>query len=176
MSRPVRTTLVFGLVGGLLVFPLAGAPAGTWGWTAFKATLWAIVAVYALCLARWSGTRPASVLFPLGLLLGTALWPWSRAGFFLMGLGILSWIRSGICFDGPPLVRLAAEVIISAGGAGPAVLWGPRSALAWALAVWLFFLAQALYFYFLPAANLPRDVRGQDGFEAALQEVEKILG
>jgi hypothetical protein len=176
MIRPVRTTLVFGLVGGLMAFPLIGLPDRIWGWpSALKVVLWAIVAVYALFLARWSRTRLTSILFPLGLLLGTALWPGSRAGFFLMGLGVLSWIRSGICFEGPPLRRLAAEIITSVGGAGLAALWGPRSALAWALAFWLFFLVQALYFYMLPGALLPRDATAQDGFEAALKEAEKIM-
>jgi hypothetical protein len=177
MSRPVRTTLVFGLAGGLLLFTLGGPPAGIWGWPpAFKVALWAIVAAYALFLARWSHTRLTAILFPLGLLLATALWPGSRAGFLLMGLAVLSWIRSGICFQGPPLRRLAAEIITSAGGAGLAALWEPRSALAWVLALWLFFLAQTLYFYMLPGANLSVDSAAQDGYETALKEVEKILG
>ncbi len=177
MNKPVRTTIVFGLASGLLLLPAAWLMTTQLGWPlAFKLSLWADAALYALLLARWTKTRLLSILFPLLLLLGAALWPHAYAGFFLLGLGILSWIRSGICFMGPPLRRLTAEVITVVGGAGIVAMCGPGSHFTWALAVWLFFLVQALYFFIVPSiAKQGTAVQPQDPFLAAMREAEKTL-
>lgn len=178
MSKPVRTTVVFGLVSALVILPLVGLLTSRWGWPmSFKLTLWADLALYTLLMVRWSKTRLLSALFPLAILLGAALWPWSYAGFFLLGLGIFSWIRSGICFKAPPLRLITAETITMAGGAALVAVWGPSSPLTWALAFWLFFLIQALYFYIIPGfAEKPISNRDRDPFDVALQEAEKMLG
>jgi len=178
MSKPVRTTVFFGLISALLIFPVVWLLTDRWGWsTAFKLTLWADLAVYSVLLVRWSRARLLPVLFPLGLLLGVALWPWSYAGFFLLALGILSWIRSGICFKAPPLRLITAETVTMAGGAALVAAWNPVSPLAWALSFWLFFLVQALYFFMMPGySKQSRGSENRDPFETAFQEAERMLG
>jgi hypothetical protein len=178
MNRPVRTTVVFGLISALLIFPVVGLLAGRWGGAlGFKLALWIDLAVYSVLLVRWSKSRLLPALFPLGILLASALWPWTRSGFFLLGLGVLSWIRSGICFKAPALRLLTAETVAMAGGAGLVALLGPATALTWALALWLFFLVQTLYFYIMPGlAEAPYAPQARDTFEAALDEAEKLLG
>ena len=177
MSKPVRTTLVFGLVSGLLLFPVAWLMTTRWGWpAAFQLTLWADVAVYALLLARWSRTRLLSLLFPLGVLLGAAVWPQVSAGFFLLGLGIFSWIRSGICFKAQALRGLTAEIITVAGGAGLVAMCRPATPWSWALAVWLFFLVQALYFFLVPGfSSRVAEAGPEDPFQVALREAESAI-
>jgi hypothetical protein len=178
MNRPIRTTVVFGLLSALLVFPVVGLLADRWeGNLGFKLALWLDLALYCVLLVRWSKGRLLPALFPLALLLGAALWPWSRSGFFLLGLGVLSWVRSGICFKAPPLRLLTAETMAMAGGAGLVALLAPGTVLSWALAIWLFFLVQALYFYIMPGLGQgPTTPLPQDPFETALQEAEKMLG
>lgn len=178
MSKPVRTTLIYGLLSAAVIYPVVLALSTKYGMPlAFKLTLWGDLAVYSMLLARWSGTRPIAVAFPLLLLLGAALWPGVGPGFFLLGMAILSWVRSGICFEAPVLRRLTAEVIAVVGGAAMVVAWSPHSALAWALGIWLFFLIQSLYFFIMPD-----QIRGagehqdRDPFEVAMQEAEKVLG
>ncbi len=178
MNRPIRTTVVFGLISALLVYPVVGLLTGRWGGAlGFKLALWLDLAIYSALLVRWSKSRLLPAFFPLGILLAAALWPWSRSGFFLLTLGVLSWIRSGICFKAPPLRLLTAETVAMAGGAGLVALLGPASALTWALAIWLFFLVQTFYFYLMPGLEertpAPHD---QDAFEVALREAEKLLG
>lgn len=177
MNRPIRTTVVFGLLSALLIFPVVGLLADRWGGgLGFKLALWLDLALYSLLLVRWSKARLLPALFPLGLLLAAALWPWSRSGFFLLGLGVLSWVRSGICFKAPPLRLLTAETIAMAGGAGLVALLAPGSALTWALAIWLFFLVQTFYFYIMPGlVDTPAEGSVQDPFEAARKEAEKML-
>ena len=177
MNRPIRTTVVFGLLSALLIFPVVGLLADRWGGgLGFKLALWLDLALYSVLLVRWSKARLLPALFPLGLLLAAALWPWSRAGFFLLGLGGLSWVRSGICFQAPPLRLLTAETIAMGGGAGLVALLAPGSALTWALAIWLFFLVQTFYFYIMPGlAESPAKGPAQDPFEAAREEAEKML-
>lgn len=177
MSRPIRTTVVFGLLSALLIFPVVGLLADHWGGgLGFKLALWLDLALYSVLLVRWSKSRLLPALFPLGLLLAAALWPWSHSGFFLLGLGGLSWVRSGICFQAPPLRLLTAETIATVGGAGLVALLAPGSALTWALAIWLFFLVQTLYFYIMPGlAESPAKGPAQDPFEAAREEAEKML-
>jgi hypothetical protein len=174
----VRATVIFGLVSAVLLFPVVGWLAQRWGWPlAFKLGLWLDLAIYTLLLVRWSGARLATVLFPLCILLGAAVWPWSQAGFFLLGLGILSWIRSGICFKAPLLRRITAETLTAAGGAVMVAAWGPASPLTWALGLWLFFLVQALYFFMMPGlADRSTLAQDCDPFETAAREALRILG
>jgi len=178
MNKPVRTTILFGLASGLLLLPVTWLMTTRLGWPlAFKLSLWVDAALYSVLLARWSRTRLLSILFPLLLLLGAALWPPAYAGFYLLALGIFSWIRSGICFKAPPLRRLTAEVITVVGGAGLAAICSPGNPLTWALTVWLFFLTQALYFFIVPGiTDRQADAAPKDAFQVALKEAEKTLG
>ena len=177
MKKPVRTTVVFGLISALLMVPVVWMLTDRLGWaTGFKLALWTDLALYSVLLVRWSEARLLPVLFPLGILLGAAIWPWSYAGYFLLALGILSWVRSGICFKAPPLRLIFAETITMVGGAALVAVWNPTSAPAWALAFWLFILIQALYFYIIPGGDRRSIDDERDPFDLAMQEVEKMLG
>lgn len=177
MNRPTRTTVVYALAGGFLVVPSAMFLSAYLPWTmALKLALWADLAVYAVLLARWSRTGLAAVLFPLALLLGIALWPHTYIGFFFLAAGVLCWIRSGICFNLAPLRSLAAEVVTLAGGSALVLLFGGRSSLSWAVAVCLFSLVQALYFFIVPSG--PGNTRKKaptDPFQRAAEEAGKVL-
>lgn len=177
MKRSVRTTLVYGLISAVTVMPIAGALAGSIGWSmAFKLVLWADLFGYAVLLARWSGKALGSILFPLGLLLGAAVWPGIYSAFFFLGLGVFSWLRSGICFSGAPIRAVAAEILTVAGGAGLVALLDPVSAITWSISIWLFFLVQALYFFIIPAVdNVPAGGWSPDPFEQAHREALRVL-
>ena len=179
MNRPTRTTIVYALVGGFVVVPTAMALSPYLHWaTAFKLALWADLAIYAVLLARWSRTRLLSVIFPLALLLGAALWPGTYTGFFFLAVGVLCWIRSGICFQGAPLRALAAEVITVLGGSALVMLFGGRTSLSWAIAVCLFTLVQAIYFFIVPQNRRTAEKKmvAGDPFDRALEEARKVLG
>ena len=177
MKRHVRTTLVYGLISALIVMPLAGLLAGPIGWSmAFKLVLWLDLFIYAVLLARWSAKGIGAIVFPMALLLGTALWPDVYTGFFFFGLGVFSWIRSGSCFCGTPIRAVAAEILTGGGGACLVALLSPNSTITWAIGIWLFFLVQALYFFIVPATSGTTTVEtSQDHFEKARREVQRVL-
>lgn len=177
MKWAVRTTLVYGFISALAVMPATWLLAGPMGWPpAFKLALWTDLFFYAVLLARWSGKGLLTIVFPLALMLGMALWPGGYVGFFFLGLGVLGWIRSGICFSGTPLRAVAAEIITVSGGAGLVALLGPGSSVTWAISIWLFFLVQALYFFIIPATDRPNAVRSdEDPFEQAHREARRVL-
>ena len=177
MNRAVRTTLVYGFISALAVVPATWLLAAPIGWPmAFKLALWADLFIYAVLLARWSGKGLPAIVIPLALMLGTAVWPGVYTGFFFLGLGVLGWIRSGICFSGTPVRASAAEIITLSGGAGLVALLGPGSTVTWSISIWLFFLVQALYFFIVPAVNRPDTARTvQDPFEQAHREARRVL-
>ena len=177
MNPAVRTPLVYGFISALAVIPAAWMLAGPAGWPmAFKLALWTDLFFYAILLARWSNKGLIAIGFPLVLLLGTAIWPGVYNGFFFLGLGVLGWIRSGICFSGSPLRAVAAEIITLSGGAGLAALLGPGSSVTWAISIWLFFLVQALYFFIVPATKRFTTAQAdEDPFELARREIQRVL-
>jgi hypothetical protein len=178
MSYPVRATIVYALAGGFLVVPAALMLNAYLHWaTAFKLVLWTDLAIYAVLLARWSRASLPGVLFPLILLLGGALWPQTYNGFFFLAAGVLCWIRSGVCFRGTPLRALAAEVITVLGGCSLVMLFGGQTPTSWAIAVCLFSLVQALYFFIVPLHRTAaaRPGRDADPFDRALDEARKVL-
>lgn len=177
MNRPIRTTIVYALVSGFLVIPLALLLSTYLYWsTALKLALWADLAIYGVLMARWSGTRLLSVLFPLAILLGTALWPGTYSGFFILALGIFAWMRSGICFRGTPIRALMAELTTVVGATVLLLLIGSNSYAAWALNICLFFLVQSLYFFIVPIRRKRLEARmTQDPFEQAVAEAKKVL-
>ena len=176
MSKPVRTTIVFGLISGIVMYPAVMLLTPLMGWSAaVKMTLWGNIALYALLLARWGGSGTLGILFPLALLLGAALWPPTHAGFFLLALGVLSWIRSGICFTGAPLRALTAEFITVVGGAALVAFQVPSSTIGWAVGIWLFALVQSLYFFIMPGRDARKVHASTDAFEEARRELEKVL-
>jgi hypothetical protein len=178
MNTPIRTTVVFALVSGILMLPLTRLLGFSDSYpVAFKCLIWLDLAVYSLLLARWSRTRRSLVLFPMALLLGAAFWPRAGSGFLVLALGILCWVRSGICYGGTPIRALTAELVTVGGGI---VLVGALStnltAAVWPLALCLFILIQALYFFIIPAVNgqAPENAF-PDPFEQARHEAEKLL-
>ena len=95
MNKPIRTTLVYGLLSALMMIPVIWYQHTYRPWPkAMELALWADLAVYAVLLCRWSRTRFSTVFFPLLLLFGVAVWPRVHFGFILMALGVFSWIRS----------------------------------------------------------------------------------
>ncbi|MEJ2639793.1 MAG: hypothetical protein P8010_09475 [Desulfosarcinaceae bacterium] len=177
MNHPLRTTIVYAVLSGLVVAPAAWALSIYLYWpTAFKLMLWADLALYGALMARWSRVRLPALLFPLAILLGSALWPRTYSSFFILALGVFAWMRSGICFQGAPLRALSAEVLTLGGTAGLLLFFGGHSPVAWALTICLFFLIQSLYFFIVPArrsASKPRS--GKDPFEKAVEEATKVL-
>ena len=147
------------------------------GWpAAIKLTLWAEVALYAYFLARWSRTHPINIAFPLVLLLGAALWPYTHAGFYLMMVGVFIWIRSGICFRRQPVRAVLAELVTAVGGMLLIGIWMPHNMLLWGVGIWLFGLIQCLYFYIVSIPDALRVSGGnQDSFEQARGELEQVL-
>ena len=116
------------------------------------------------------------MLLPLGLLLGTALWPGIDAAFFFLAVGVLAWLRSGIFFSGYPVRAVAAETLAVAGGAGLIALLHPVGPVAWSVSIWLFFLMQALYFFLVPATtDVPAAPSCHDPFEKAHREARRII-
>ena len=177
MNRSVRTTLVYGLISAVTVVPAAGVLAGSIGWPmAFKLVLWADLFGYEVLLARWSGKGFGSIIFPLALLLGTAAWPGVYSAFFFLGLGVFSWLRSGICYSRAPIRAVAAETITVAGGAGLVALLNPVSAITWSISIWLFFLVQTIYFFIVPSTDNASAGRWvPDPFEQAHREALRVL-
>ena len=177
MNRAVRTTVIYALASGLLAVPIAMLISTYLYWhQALKLVLWADIALYAMLMARWGGARLLSVVFPLLVLLGAALWPRAHSGFFILALGVFSWVRSGVCFNGAPLRTLLAEVITMVGGVGLLLMIGSHSHGAWALSICLFFLVQSLYFFIVPVASTGKNssIAG-DPFEQAAEDAEKVL-
>jgi hypothetical protein len=178
MNKPIRITVIFALASGFLLLPLTQLISGFSPYpAALKGVLWLNLAIYALLLARWSRTRPLSILFPLLLLLGAAFWPDIRFGFYALAMGVLCWVRSGICYNDMPLRALAAELITVGGGITLVGALSPNSVAAWPLGLCLFILVQALYFYSLPADRGRKiNTALADIFEQARREAEKVLG
>ena len=178
MNKPIRTTVVFALVSGFLALPLTELLSRFGSYpAAFKWVLWMDLAIYALLLARWSRTRLLSILFPLALLLGAAIWPGTWIGFYALALGVLCWLRSGICYSHTPLRALIAELVTVVGGIALVGTLGSNSTAAWPLGLCLFVLVQALYFYIIPTdSDQKTKTAFTDPFEQARHEAEKVLG
>ena len=177
MNTPVRTTLVFGILSGLAMVPVLWYQRSHAAWPmALELAIWSNLAVYSVLLCHWSRTRFTALFFPLALLLGVAFWPRTHAGFLLMAMGVFSWIRSGICFKNTPLRALTAELITVLGGSMLVAFWWPQSITSWALAVWLFFLVQSVYFFIIPESKHSRTgLENTDPFEQARRGVERVL-
>lgn len=175
--KPIRTTIIFALSCGLLSFPATQLLSSFWYWPpAAGLVLWATFVLYCVLLVRWSGSRLISILFPSALLLGAALWSGVHAGFYMLALGFLSWVRSGICFTRMPLRSLTAELVTVAGGIFLVNLLVSHSVGAWSLGLCLFILVQALYFFMVPVEKkAERKTVAVDPFVRASREAEKVM-
>ena len=95
--------------------------------------------------------------------------------FLVLVLGILSWVRSGICFPSPMGKKMVTEAVLGLVAAGLVISLRPASVLTWALAIWMLFLVQALYFVFFET-NLHEDQPvKRDPFETARERAANIL-
>jgi hypothetical protein len=175
-TRPVRTTIVFGLACGLLYIPVHLAVDAT-GFRPilFRAAVFCIIAAYAALLALWAKRRRTAVLFPLLLLFLFLFAESTPAAFLILALGLLSWIRSGICFQHAFLRSLFAESALSVGGGALVTCFHPHSAVTWGLGIWLFFLVQSLYFLFMQKAPADGGDTLVDPFDQARMRAENIL-
>jgi hypothetical protein len=177
MNGPVRTTVVFALAGVLVLVPGAMLLGSSPQWPiVFKLALWVDLFLYAIALARWGGKNLPAILFPLALLLGAAFWPHSDWGFFYLAVGVLCWIRSGICFPSASLRTVAAEGIALLGGCALLMLFGGRTPVSWAVGTALFTLVQALYFFVAPLRRTAvAGTTDHDRFDRAFQEARNLL-
>ena len=113
IKHPIRNTILYGLFCGLSFVPLSLTLDTVLSWpSAFCLALWLFISGYAILLSRWSNTASISIVFPLLLLVPTIFLVNSRVLFFLLALIVISWIRSGICFQKPGGMRLAVELLL----------------------------------------------------------------
>ncbi len=175
--KPVRTTIIFGMLSACCVLPFTYLLGPYWGWTAtHKIFLSLILGLYTLLLCRWSKTDILAITFPALLMIGLALIPSIQIGFILAALCIFNWIRSGICFSNTPLRAVVGEVVTVTGGAGFIFFWWSHSTLIFPLAIWFFFLVQTLYFFIVPqTAKGNRTHQSADPFEQASQDMERLF-
>jgi hypothetical protein len=176
-AKPLRSTIVWGLFGGLGYIPLCSALSLMVFWPlGFQLSLWALLAGYAILLSRWASRPLKSIGLPLLLLLLSAFLIKSPTAFLFTALVMLGWIRSGICFKRKPLVkRLGAEMGLGLASGLLVIGAAPGVTLAWALGVWLFFLTQALYFVLFEYSCDPQIEIDVDPFEKSKMAAETIL-
>jgi hypothetical protein len=176
VRRPMPATVLFGLVCGILFVPVTVALSYVFSWsTALRATLWFWLASYGFLLARWGKVNFAKILFPLLIVFLFVCWGSSARPFLLLSLGILSWIRSGICFHKPLPGMLGTELFLSVGGGALVAYFMPHSPATWAMGLWMFFLIQSLYFLVVRDAGHRQQDVSLDPFEQARRRAEEIL-
>jgi hypothetical protein len=175
-AKPIQNTIIWGGICGISFIPLC------WGLSHFilwpkavNLSLGAFLTVYGFLLTRWSNKAPVSIFFPLVLLLLAAFLINSTLAFLLMALMILSWIRSGICFEESLVKIVGPEIALSFGGGVLLSSLVPTAAVTWSLGIWMFFLFQALYFVVFERCESARDSIEVDLFEKAKMGAEKIL-
>jgi len=177
IKHPIGKTIIYGLLCGLSFVPIVLTLGTVITWSsALCLALWLFISGYAILLSRWSNTALISIVFPLLLLVPTIFLVNSSVLFFLLALIVISWVRSGICFQKPGAIRLAVELLLCILGGILVVVFTPGSLFAWALGVWMFFLIQTLYFvFFQPADNQQEESIQIDAFERASRQAETIL-
>jgi hypothetical protein len=177
LKRPILTTLLFGFVSGISFIPLNRVLN-----TMFLRpesiclTLWLLIGGYAILLCLWSQTRIRPILYPLLMLFMAAFVVPSVAVFFSLALAIVSWIRSGLCFQEPGVIKWGVEITLCSSGILLLAAFGPGPAGGWALSVWMFFLLQSIYaLIFYPAAISLKGQHEIDPFERASRRAKDIL-
>ncbi len=176
-QKPVMFTIIFGMIAGVTFIPATMILSNFVYWPrAFNIVVWFFLATYGCCLARWGNTRLIPVLFPLLLLFVVSVKGMPMSLFLLLTLGIFTWIRSGICLNGPWAKVLFAEIATSIGGGILVACFAPNSSSSWAIGIFLFFLVQSLYFLII--GNTDKEFKANtptDHFDNARKEAEKIL-
>lgn len=177
-SKPVRTTIIAGLVFGVLYIPVSLFLQSWLYWPlSFKWTLLVELTIYSFFLVRWFKSRPVKIILPIGLLIVAIVFqrPFDTVQFVTFLLFVLAWIRSGICVKKTTVNVLMAELILNFGGAALAAFLSSGSGLGISMAIWLFSLFQALYFVVVPVGKAMRKENGGDRFEQAMRQAEKLM-
>jgi hypothetical protein len=176
-KRPMFTTIMYGLLAGLSFIPTVTLMTSFVHWTAaFRLAIWLALAGYLVILTRWGRVSLLSIIFPLLLLLLLVFWGDTNSAFFLLALGVLSWVRSGICFQGGLLKSLVTEAGLCLGAAALVVFFTPHSTITWGVAVWMFFLVQSVYFIVFADFGKKQDETVElDPFHQARSRAERIL-
>ena len=176
IAKPIRSTIVWGLISGI-VYLVLRVPANSiifWP-VGDQLLLWALLAGYSILLFRWASKPLSGVAWPLILLLVAALLIPSTAVFVWVTLGILGWVRSGICFNRTPVLKRYAVEIGLGLCTGLAVSTAvPAATVSVAIGVWLLFLIQALYFVIFEYRQDSNSIE-VDPFERARMAAEQIL-
>ena len=176
ISTPIRTTIIFGLIGGFSFIPLTAGFSCVLPWsTAFCLTIWIYLAIYSVVLIKCCGQKMTAIAFPLLIGLLTIIWTDSAITGLIIAAGILSWVRSGICYPNRFKKRVMVEIVLCAGGGLLIAGFAPVSVLNWAIALWLFILIQALYFVIFENSITEQPGLKKDPFEAAREQAENIL-
>jgi hypothetical protein len=175
--KPVRSTIVWGLISGLSIFVLSRPVDLMLPWPlGFQLLLWVLLAGYATLLARWSSRALTAVALPLIVLLFAAMLIPSPPGMIIASIGILGWIRSGTCFNRPPIVkRYLVEIGLGLGASLPLYIAVSAVPLTGALGIWLFFLIQALFFVIFDYQGIRAGSVEVDPFDNAKMAAEQIL-
>jgi len=176
VKRPVRTTIFYGLISALIFTALGIFFEHTVFWSIFfRLTIFSCLAGYAFILASWTNKKRISVVFPMLFLLFFIFGGSSNSAFLLLCLGMLSWIRSGVCFQNAFAKSLGAEIVFSIGGGALVAHFCPYSTLTWALGIWMFFLIQSMYFIVMTDFRPAEEYVNVDAFEQARMRAEGIL-
>ena len=176
ISTPIRTTIVFGIIGGLSFIPLAIGFSYVLPWsTAFCLTIWIYLAIYSVLLIKGCGQKMTAIAFPLLIALLTIIWTDSATTNLIIAAGVLSWVRSGICYPNQFTKRIMAEIVLCAGGGLLIASFAPVSVLNLSIAIWLFILIQALYFVVFENSLNEQPRLKKDPFESARKQAENIL-
>jgi hypothetical protein len=174
---PVAASVIFAAGAAMLVavvtlLPLRPIPRTT----ALNAAIFLCLAAYSAFLARSSGRSLRALFAPLFMLAAVLAVAGSVSGFVVPAAAGLSWIRSGICFQGSMPRRVCAEALTCATGLALVWLLQPPGPYRWALSMWMFGLIQALYFVLVDAerSGLP-EKQGQDRMAQAHRHAGALL-
>jgi hypothetical protein len=175
--RPMLTTIIYGLLAGMSFIPIVMVTSSLIHWTAaFRLAIWLVLAGYLVILTRWGKVSLLSISFPLLLLLLLVFWGDTNSAFLFLALGVLSWVRSGICFQGSLLKALVTEAVLCLGAGALVVFFTPHSTITWGVAVWMFFLVQSVYFVVFADSGERQEKRVElDPFHQARTQAERIL-
>jgi hypothetical protein len=175
--RPMLTTIIYGLLAGMSFIPTVMVMSNLVHWTtAFRLVIWLVLAGYLVILTRWGRVSVLSIMFPLLLLLLLVFWGDTNSAFLFLALGVLSWVRSGICFQGGLLKTVATEAALCLGAGALVVFVTPHSTITWGVVVWMFFLVQSIYFVvFADFGDEPEEQVELDPFHQARARAERIL-
>jgi len=176
-SSPVRTTIVYGALCAVAFYAISLLSPFVILNFAHPLSGWLLIAGYGYFLAKWEGKPKGRLLFPLSLsLLATMALPPSTSFVLLpVHLLTLSWIRSDILFGDRGLRSLILESLLSFGGAISAAALTTNTLGGTAIAIWIFFLVQSLYFPLRSSETEMKTATPPDTFEQAERRVERIL-